>query len=101
MRGSDKYAAEPLTPKPHPNFRCSGGDQIAPCHLIFCLISSAPIFLSQAELHFKKHVLLVSLKGKTQNDIETNNRICTFRLRRPAAWLGGTAEAGALNESFK
>lgn len=65
MRRADKYAAKHLTPKPHPNFQCSGGDQIALCHLIFCVISSAPIFLSQAELHFEKHTLHVSFEGQS------------------------------------
>lgn len=76
MRGADKYDAEPLTQKLHPNFQCSGGDQIALCHLIFCLISSAPIFLSQAELHFKECTLLVAFEGQNAGkDTETNNGV--------------------------
>lgn len=80
LHRADKCGIEPLTPKPHPNFQCSGGDQIALCHLIFYLISSAPIFLSHAGLHFKKLTLLITFwRTKTQNDSVINNTIKLFR----------------------
>lgn len=100
LRQADKYGVEPLTPKPHPNFQCSGGDQIALCHLIFCLISSAPIFLSHAELHFKKHTLLVSFEG--QNPYDIWNKIIVSNLyiytHTFLCWLIPNAEAGTADE---